>query len=298
MMPMTRRLQALRSLTVLLFGLCLSTQSAWSQGEDLIDMSEIGEEERITFSKSRKDKPKRVYRIQQQRGVIRTGLMPLFDNSVQCRNIDSEVWAKDYSHKRGKPAHHKGIDIPAPRGTPILAVAKGTVVGKFLNQNNAKGIEIVLRHAPDDTGLPFWSYSQYTHLLELPEYAIGSTLTMGERLGKTSNSGISGREARSRNSGGISAGSGKSGSRRNALHFAVFYSESPQYSATKRGIVPLDGYFMDPNAFYRQSGPYDSVSMQKLAQSEKHIKIPYMLDDGRFFPEDSKVVWPYSCSVR
>ena len=64
----------------------------------------------------------------------------------------------DYSAKRkGKKSYHGGIDMPAPFGTPIYAAANGTVVGKFLGENNLRGIEIVLRHSPQDTGLDIFS---------------------------------------------------------------------------------------------------------------------------------------------
>ncbi len=270
-----------------------------NSNQNLVDISEVGRAERITFGSSRKADPKEVYDTQKERGVIRTGLTPLFDKAVNCRPIDSEIWAKDYTGKRGKPAHHKGIDIPAPRGTPILAVANGTIVGKYLNENNAKGIEIVIRHEPDDTGLPMWTYSQYTHLLEMPELPIGTQVKMGSEIGKTSNTGISGREAKKRNTGrNTKSGKGRDKVRRNALHFAIFYSDSPRYSESRKGIIPVDGYFMDPNAFFRKKAPYDSVAMKNLPKTEKQIPVAYMTDDGRFVPKDTKVIWPYSCSAR
>ena len=93
-------------------------------------------------------------KIQKQRGVIITGTSPYFPLGIKCPLIDSEKWAIDYSHKRKGAALHKGIDIPQPKGTPVLAAASGTVVGKFMNSSQKKGIEIVLRHTPAQNGRP------------------------------------------------------------------------------------------------------------------------------------------------
>ena len=49
--------------------------------------------------------------IQKDRGVTETHLNPNFIDKGDCPKIDSEKWAIDYSHKRNRPALHKGIDI-------------------------------------------------------------------------------------------------------------------------------------------------------------------------------------------
>lgn len=217
-------------------------------------------------------------KVQKARGVIETYLTPDFINNGNCPEIDSEKWAIDYSYKRGKAALHKGVDIPRPRGTPILAVADGMVVGKFENKYNRKGIEIMLRHSPEQTGLPFWTYSQYTHLKKLSTLPIGTEVKMGDEIGKTSNSGKMGKHIR-----------------RDALHFAILYSTHPEWSNDGRVVIPKDGYFMDPNAFYRLSGPYDSPSLKALPESEKQISVPYVKYDGTFVPGNTKRIWPYAC---
>ncbi len=216
--------------------------------------------------------------IQEARGVTETYLEPNFIDGGDCPEIDSEEWAIDYSYKRGRPALHKGIDIPQPRGTPVRAIADGVVVGKFLNVFNRKGIEIMLRHTPEQTGLPFWAYSQYTHLQEMPTLSIGTTVKMGDELGKTANTGKMGRRIR-----------------RDALHFAVFYSRDPEWSNDGVVVTPKDGYFMDPNAFYRIDAPYDSLSLAKLPHNQKQVPVPYMKADGTLVPSNTRRIWPYVC---
>ncbi len=246
--------------------------------EGFVPLSEISEDILIMVGKNKNGDAHGNVALQKARGGIETGLEPSFIGGAACPEIDSEKWAIDYTGKRSGAAIHKGIDIPQPRGTPIRAVAAGTVVGKFLNDGNRKGIEIMLRHTPDQTGLPFWTYSQYTHLQDLPSLEIGAKVSMGQEIGKTSNTGKMGKRVR-----------------RDALHFAVLYSAHSEWSASRRFIVPKDGYWMDPNAFYRSEIPIDSVSMAARPKDQKKIPVPYMKTDGSFVPANTKRIWPYPC---
>ena len=216
--------------------------------------------------------------IQVQRGVIKTGTAPSFPDGIKCPLIDSEKWAIDYSGKRGGAALHKGIDIVAPKGTPVLAAASGTVIGKFMNSKSRKGIEIVLRHSPEDTGLPFFTYTQYTHLLEMPSLAIGSVVNIGDEIAKIWNTGVMGNRVR-----------------RTALHFAVYYSDLPYWTNTGKAFAPKDGYFMDPVAFYKLTGPYESRQVRSLSRANKRINVPYQLKDGTHYPSKAKRIWPFAC---
>ncbi|MFP6710495.1 MAG: hypothetical protein VB913_02215, partial [Rhodospirillales bacterium] len=127
-------------------------------------------------------------------------------------------------------------------------------------------------------GLSYWTYSQYTHLMEMSPLAIGTSVKVGEEIGKTSNTGKMGRRIR-----------------RDALHFAIIYSEHPEWSNDGRFVTPKDGYWMDPNAFYRLAPPYDSKSLKALSKELKEIPVPYMKTDGSFVPQNTKRVWPYPC---
>jgi len=245
--------------------------------EGFVAPSEISDEIRTMVGKTEGDKTKAVA-IQKARGAIETGLEPAFIGGAGCPPIDSEKWAIDYSHKRPWPAIHKGIDIPQPNGTPIRAVAAGTVVGKFMNEGNRKGIEVMLRHTPGQTGLAFWTYTQYTHLREMSPLAIGARVEMGQEIGKTSNTGKMGRRVR-----------------RDALHFAILYSERPEWSNDGRFVTPKESYWMDPNALYRKQPPFDSPSLKALPEAERKVPVSFMAEDGGFVPPDTKIIWPYAC---
>jgi hypothetical protein len=216
--------------------------------------------------------------IQQARGVVETGLYPVFAAGGQFPEIDSEKWAIDYSGKRSRAALHKGVDIPQPRGTAIRAVADGMVVGRFANDGNRKGIEIMLRHRPDQTGLDFWTYSQYTHLLEMTPLPIGAAVRMGDEIGRTANTGEMGKRVR-----------------RDALHFAILYSRLPEWSNDGEVVTPKDSYFMDPVAFYRLVPPYDSAALAGLPADRKGIDVPFMTQDGALVPPGTQRIWPYLC---
>jgi murein DD-endopeptidase MepM/ murein hydrolase activator NlpD len=246
--------------------------------EGFIPANQISDAVRIMVGKNSRLHRAEAVEIQKARGGIETGLEPGFIGGGDCPRIDSETWAIDYSPKRPWPAIHKGIDIPQPRGTPVRAVADGTVIGKFRNENNRRGIEVVLRHRPDQTGLPFWTYSQYTHLLEMSPLPVGATVKMSQEIGKTSNTGKMGRRIR-----------------RDALHFAILYSARPEWSNDGMFVAPKEGYWMDPNAFYRAGPPYDSQSLAGLPDDKKKVPVPYIKADGSLVPPETKRIWPYRC---
>jgi len=274
-----RAIAALTTLLVLALPISSGAQANIETLEGFFPPGEISTDVLMMVGKNRRGDKARAVAIQKQRGGVETGLEPDFLDGGGCPEIDSERWAIDYSHKRPWPAIHKGIDIPQPRGTPIRAVADGIVVGKFRNDGNRKGIEVVLRHTPEQTGLPFWTYSQYTHLAEMSPLPIGTAVKMGQEIGKTSNTGKMGRRVR-----------------RDALHFAILYSDRPEWTNDGRFVAPKDGYWMDPNAFYKAAPPYDSQTLANLPEAQKKIPVPYMKADGSFVPRDTKRIWPYPCA--
>lgn len=226
------------------------------------------------------------------RGLIPTGLSPKFADGIYCRGID-EGWAA--AGGGGSGGTHGGIDIPMPRGTPVRAIAAGEVVNKALHDHDPQGTQIWLRHSPEDTGLTIWTYSQYTHLLELPDLPLGQRVRMGDAIGKTGNTGSTGNGG-STGDTQTSSKKGKKSGRRDAVHFAILYSDSGKFFVDDAYVVPQDGRWMDPNAIYRKVPPFDSVSMKALPADQKQIEIPYMLEDGTAVPADTKLIWPYFCS--
>lgn len=218
-------------------------------------------------------------------GLFETGLKPRFPENARCRGIDDH-YAMDYSSKRPTKSYHGGIDIPAPTGSPIIAAATGIVVAKYGASNSARGIEIVLRHSPDDTELPYWVYTQYTHFKKMPKQEIGQRVRMGEVLGPTGNSGLK-------------PGTNQQNHRRRpAIHFAAFYTKSEKFVELEKKIsviIPVNFRWMDPLALYRNKTPLDSQTMKDLPDAEKRIPVSVMFEDGQISPNDAKIIWPYTC---
>lgn len=225
------------------------------------------------------------------RGLVATGLHPVWPADVQCYEID-HYWAMDYTEMRGRQAAHGGIDIKAPSGEPVLAAMAGEVIAVYGGERNARGIEVVLRHGQDDSGIPYYLYSRYTHLSALPDLRVGQRVQMGDVLGATGNTGYFPSKVTNRLFGGA-PGAGKS--ERYRLHFDVLYTQNPKYYDTGEEIVPFEAYYMDPNALYRKRPPFDSAAMRDLPETDKAIPISYRLRGGELMPADSKMIWPYEC---
>lgn len=216
-------------------------------------------------------------------GLLETGTGPRFPDGVKCPGMD-DYWGMDYASKRNRQSYHGGIDLPAAWGTPMRAVADGAVVAMHQKEMSKRGYEVILRHSPEQTGVPMWTYSGYGHLDKLPDFQIGQRLKMGEIIGPTGNSGIAAR------------GGGQSLARRPAIHLAMWYGETPHYSESDNVIIPVDGYWLDPFAFYRQKPPFFSPEVKALPDNEKDVDIPVMFDDGSLLPPDTKMIWPYTCA--
>lgn len=84
---------------------------------------------------------------------------------------------------------HLGVDIRAPLGTPVLAIANG-VVTKVNDKETADGKYVIIRHddVPVD-GTKMTVYSSYLHL-ESSSVEVGTKIRKGQPLGKVGLTGI------------------------------------------------------------------------------------------------------------
>lgn len=218
-----------------------------------------------------------------ERGLIPTGLKPLYPSSARCPAAGSTFASSNRTDgsRRAQQFYggrHGGMDIPVDEGTPILAVADGTVVqkseGRFIG-----GLGLVLQHAPEETGLPVWTYTEYKHLRELPSIEIGTKVKKGERIAYAGDTGTT---------GGYYGEEGFS-----HLHLSAYFSRETGYFAG-RLFAPIDGYWLDPLALFR-GAPLHSKELRDLPENQKAIAIAYTTGDGGIVPPDAKIIWPFAC---
>ena len=83
--------------------------------------------------------------------------------------------------------HHDAIDIPAPRGTPVIAAAPGIVEKLFYSQEGGKTIYV---RNPDRTRIYY-----YAHLRAYaPGLSEGQVIGAGDQLGSVGSTGNASRE--------------------------------------------------------------------------------------------------------
>ncbi len=220
----------------------------------------------------------------QARGFVATGLHPVYPVETDCLQGTSEFSSPtrtDGSRRSRKyfRGYHGGHDIPAPEGTPVLAVADGTVVHKTAGKSIG-GIGVILQHSQDDTGLPAWIYTEYKHLMKMPELEIGQRVEKGQQIGLNGKTGAIG---------------GHYGTEGFAhLHLTAWYSRGSEFR-TGRAFVPIEGRWMDPLALFASHPDLDSHKLRALSAASKNVRIAYMTPDGKVHPETSKIVWPFAC---
>ncbi len=224
-----------------------------------------------------------------EKGLEETGLVAVYPKDAACPQADSffaDSKRGDGSARNPRFNHgmHAGLDIPAPEGMPILAIADGTVVAKKEETpDGIGGIGIVIQHAPADTGYTVWTYTRYKHLKEMPALEIGARVKMGQKIAVTGTSGTSGRHY---------GGGGHS-----HLHLDLFVSPDDQYFSGEVVFFPINGQVADPLALFRGE-LMDTASVRKLPADQKKVTIPYMMESGKIVNNGkARVVWPYACKA-
>jgi murein DD-endopeptidase MepM/ murein hydrolase activator NlpD len=128
---------------------------------------------------------------------------------------------------------HRGIDVAIPVGTPLLAIADGTVVSSGRGPSIG-GIGLVIRHPPEATGLSTYTYSFYKHLDAPSPLPKGSAVHKGQTVGKSGKSGTEG-----------SIHFGSEGFAE--LHFEIWNNARASWPS---------GHLTDPVAFLRRTGDH------------------------------------------
>lgn len=100
----------------------------------------------------------------------------------------STLWAGGYNSPQGS---HAGVDIDAPRGTPVVSIANG-IVQKVSMQKNGFGHHVLIRHpnVPDSSGKGTTTlYSTYAHM-DIVGVVEGQIVHKGQQIGTVGNTGL------------------------------------------------------------------------------------------------------------
>jgi len=105
-----------------------------------------------------------------------------------CVAIASDFGRDDDMNGDRRSGLHGGIDFKAPRATPAIAAAPGTVVELQSNPNTRGGLAVVIHHGNAPDGREIWSY--YGHLEDF-RTAVGEKVSRGQIVGLVGNTGWS-----------------------------------------------------------------------------------------------------------
>jgi len=219
-------------------------------------------------------------------GFFSTGLVPVYPDVYDCPKVTSPFaspYRTDGSErsKRFFQGLHGGMDIPQPKGTPLLAMADGELIIKHEGQEGGIGGRgLWIRHSPEQSGTGKWVFIEYKHLDKLPALNEGDSVKMGQVIGETGNSGTTGGHY------------GAQGFYH--LHMTAYWSNSADYSF-KKVLIPKEGQWLDPIAFIK-GAPLDSKSIKGLSDEAKTVKVAFKTEQGEIVPKDAKVIWPYACN--
>ena len=97
---------------------------------------------------------------------------------------DENPFGNSYQYFGVYRGGHTGVDLAAPVGTPVQAVADGKVVRIFTAPNMRYGLYVVLEHSPH-------LYSLYGHLSSF-SVKLGQQVKQGQVFAKVGNSGAAG----------------------------------------------------------------------------------------------------------
>ncbi len=218
--------------------------------------------------------------------ITPSGLQPVFPEQARCPEIASPYGSQTRYDGSFRPkwafgGYHGGIDITLAEGTPLLALAAGTVASKG-EGGMLEGIYLWLRHTPEDTGLAYWVYSKYQHLESIPELDVGAKVAMGQMVARSGKTGTVGKHY------------GMSGYPH--LHLTTRKSSSGDESVGPRGGTRGLALF-DPLAIYHEAVGKLRGSAESPLQAQA-VPIPYASTDGKVAPPGTRVIWPVACQPK
>lgn len=228
------------------------------------------------------------YEYYEAKGLFLTGLEPVFPVGVSCPPISSPYGSQTRydGSQRNNPYHnyHNGMDISLEPGTPLLAVADGTVVHKG-TAGQLVGNFVWLHLSPEATGLSIHIFARYQHLDKPSPLNVGDVAKAGDVVG----------------SGGATGTTGGHFGNKGYSHLHLVFSAGPSGDYEIAPGKPLIKHavmnYFDPVGLFLDTslGADTNHALRDLPPEKKQVPIPVRTTAGETIPSDAKIVWPLAC---
>lgn len=136
---------------------------------------------------------------------------PVGDYTSSKKNSGGDLVVSTFGYRENYNKFHTGIDISAPKGTPVYAAASGKVI-RAKDESDRYGLSVILDHGNG-------YYTMYAHLSKI-SVAYGSNVERAMKIGEVGNTGDT--------------------NYKNHLHFGI-YSSMNWYSDETRPRVNTSG---------------------------------------------------------
>ena len=216
-----------------------------------------------------------------------SGLSVAFDDGHACPPSASPFASPTRYDNSRRPIDrfgglHGGIDLSLKEGTPLLAVADGEAIASG-EGSLMEGIYLWLRHAPEDSGLPFWTFSKYQHLSVPPDLKPGARVKAGQPVGLSGATGTAGKHY------------GTAGYPH--LHLTTYYGPSGEYEikGLSGSMVSARGAQLDDPLILYLRDLAGLADVRALPEAHRAVRPAIVGEDGSIVPPGSKTVWPVAC---
>lgn len=217
------------------------------------------------------------------------GLSMTFHDNANCPPISSPYGSPtryDGSMRQvggGPDATHGGIDLTLREGTPLLAIAPGTVFAMG-EGGRMEGNYIWLLHRPAESGLPYTFLVKYQHLQSVPRSRRGDPVARGQEIARSGLSGTTG---------------GHYGSTGYAhLHLTIRWVPDDKAALVEQTgeafAIARDSIQIDPLTLYvpdLRSPP----EVLELPVERRKIVVGHVDSRGLVRPATARLIWPVAC---
>jgi murein DD-endopeptidase MepM/ murein hydrolase activator NlpD len=219
-----------------------------------------------------------------EKGLVETGLEPRFPEGLSCPGIASGFASPFRYDGSQRPDFrnaglHGGMDLTLPEGTPLVALARGTVIHKGTG-GRAMGEYVWLHFPPRSTGLSRHVFAKYQHLQNPSPLEVGAAVEPGQTIARSGATGTT---------GGHFGAAGYP-----HLHLTTMAAPAGRFRVRGPRVVARDGRMVDPVAVYLTSAQFDRVWRDPASLSGTTVTVPAR-KKSESGPTRDTIVWPVLC---